>query len=116
PWLVELIDSASPESVKGNMNIRINDLIIAFQGDIYDPFRGRWYYDRTFFQMTAFLQMPVRLESDSGDLTLSFDAIPFAYVSDFHSDYIPVNKNMANTALAELTPMLTHALCSMSVS
>jgi hypothetical protein len=107
PWVVELVDPSDPEFLKGNMKIKINDLIVAFRGDIYDPIRGRWLYDRIFLEMTVFLEMPLHISGQNGAIKIDFNSVPFAYVKDFESHYIPVNSNTVNNLLAEALPMFT---------
>src|SRR5690606_16755526 len=110
PWSVELISPSDPEYAKGNFRIKINQLNVAFEGDIFDPRYGQWFYDKNFFEMSLTLDAVVRLSATGGQIKINFDAVPFAYVNSFHSDYLPVNNAMVNSVLAEILPLAATQL------
>lgn len=118
PWLVDhLEDGVDDDAAKGDLKIQVEDLVIHFSGDIYDPFQGKWFLDRVVFELAIDLEAYVNLTSNNQAISFEFSSNPVVEMTTFYSDYIPgLNESLGQSLLNVALPNLVTNLSAIELA
>lgn len=119
PWTIgHLADITLPdgskENERGDVKIDINDLLLHISGDVYDPFQGKWYYDRVLLEFIFSFEIYADLVGENGAFKIILDSNPTFELLRFYSDYIPLDEALGNSVLQQVVPMLVTEVGSIS--
>lgn len=111
PWTIShladvVLGDGTKENAKGDVKLNVDDLVIHFSGDVYDPFEQKWYFDRIFFEIVIELEAYAQLVAEDGAFKVVFSSNPTIEMLSFYSDYIAMDATLGNSLLQQVVPML----------
>lgn len=111
PWTIShladiTLGDGTKENARGDVKLDVDDLVIHFSGDVFDPFEQKWYYDMLFFELVIELEAYADLVAENGAFKVVFSSNPTVEMLAFNSDYIPLDETLGNALLQQAMPML----------
>lgn len=118
PWTIDhLEDGVDIDSARGNLKIKVEDLLIHFSGDIYDPLLGQWLTEQIVFELAIDFEAYVTIKSSNSALGFEFTSTPAVSLTHFFSDFIPdLNESLGQSLLNVALPALQANLSTIEIT